>query len=247
MSFQIGDWVKIVNPNHCKFGFVGKVDAIECKIGERPKYRIGKAEGLTHQLVTVEEYEIEKEPIFTINTNGYQLGNIKFEPNDFGGLNISPINNDDAANSLQWWVTNKEYDKKVKGMYEDMKLLDLYEKKMADKIKAECSDECDTIKEQDDFTILRREYEENVKDLYEAEYEKEFPYEVGFEMTLETKETKEKIREAEDKMGKKLKKLRDTVEEIEAHLSIIPVGEYETVMKVLKKYGIVDKEGKLNV
>ena len=64
MSFQIGDWVKIVNPNHCKFGFVGKVDAIECRTGERPKYRIGKVEGLTHHLVIVEEYEIKKRTNF---------------------------------------------------------------------------------------------------------------------------------------------------------------------------------------
>ena len=247
MSFQIGDWVKIVNPNHSKFGFIGKVDAIECRIGERPKYRIGKAEGLTHQLVTVEEYEIKKEPIFTINTNGYQLGNIKFEPNDFGGMNISPINNDDVADSFEWWVTNKEYNKKVKGEYNNMKLLDLYEKKMAEKIKAECEEKCKEIKAQDDFTILRRAYEEDVKDLYETEFEKEFDYEIEFEMTFETKETKEKMMEAEHEMAKKLRELRSTVEEIEAHLGIIPEGEYETVIKLFKKYGILNKEGKLNV
>jgi hypothetical protein len=247
MSFQIREYVKIVNPNHYKFGFEGYIEAIECRIGEQPDYRIAKVSGLSTETVTAKEYEIEKSDTFTVNTTGYQIGNINFEPNEFGGFSFRPINRDDAADSLKYWVTNAEYDKKVKGEYEYMKLLDLYEKKMADKIKAECSNKCDELKAQDDFTILRREYEENVKDLYEAEYEKEFPYEVGFEMTLETKETKEKIREAEHNMGKKLKKLRDTVEEIEAHLSIIPAGEYETVMKVLKKYGIVDKEGKLNV
>ena len=118
---------------------------------------------------------------------------------------------------------------------------------MAEKIKAECEDKCNEIKEKDDFTLLRRQYEKTVKEIYEDEYKKEFPYEVGFEMQLEMKETKEKIKDAEHEMGKKLRNLRKTVEEVEAHLSIIPEGEYETVIKVLKKYEIVNKEGKLNV
>ena len=66
-------------------------------------------------------------------------------------------------------------------------------------------------------------------------------------MQLEMKETKEKLTDAEHEMAEKLRDLRKTVEEVEAHLSIIPEGEYETVIKVLKKYGIVNKEGKLNV
>lgn len=238
MSFQIGDWVKIVNPNHCKFGFVGKVDAIECRTGERPKYRIGKVEGLTHHLVTVEEYEIKKEPIFTINTNGYQLGNIKFEPNDFGGMNIRPINSDDTVDSLKYYIENK------KGEKDNMELLDIYESRKKRNIRNEYSEKRTKIINEDIFKNLTLNFEKQIIDLYKNEYDKEISFAVVLKDEMITKETKERLDKIEKEEKEEVFKIIETLEEVKAQLELSK--DYDTQMKILKRYDIIGKDGKIN-
>lgn len=242
MSFEIGDWVQIVNPNHCKFGFKGKIDAIECKIGERPKYRVGKTEGITCQVVTVEEYEIEKLPLFTINTNGYQLGKIKFEPNDFGGMNIIPINSDDAADAIQYCLENK------KGEKDNMKILNIYEDRKSLEIAKKYKEEIEKVKSEDTFEGLRLNVEKQVKELYKNEYNKEFSGVILFESDCEarllTKETKDKLAEIETNKKIELSELDGFLEEVRAQLEL--TEDYETQMKILKRYNIIGKDGKIN-
>lgn len=244
MNFEIGDWVQIVNPNNYKFGFKGKIDAIECRIGERPKYKVGKSQGSTCEVVRVEEYEIEKIPLFTINTNGYQLGNIKFEPNNFGGINIRPINNDDAVDSLKYYVENK------KGEKDNMKILDIYEDRKSLEIAKKCKEEIEKAKSEDAFESLRLNTEKQVKALYKNEFNKEFSGTICFESDCEarllTAETKEKLRKLEQDKKIGLEELDKFLEEVRAQLSIIPEGNYEATIKILKKYDIIGKDGKIN-
>lgn len=241
MSFEIGDWVKIVNPNHCKFGFEGKIDAIECRIGESPKYRVGKTEGITCEVVRVEEYEIEKLPLFTISTNGYQLRNIKFEPNDFGGMNIRPINSDDAADVIQYCLENK------KGEKDNMKILNIYEDRKALKIRKNYKEKEEKIKSEDAFEGLKLNFIKQFKALYKNEFDKEIIGEPNLNINGEellTKETEEKLMIAEKEKKNQLIELDEFLEEVRAQLEL--AKDYETQMKILKRYDIIGKDGKIN-
>ena len=238
MSFEIGDWVKIVNPNNHKFGFEGKIDAIECRIGERPKYKVGKSQGLTCEVVRVEEYEIEKLPLFTINTGGYQLGNIKFEPNDFGGMNIRPINSDDAADAIQYCLENK------KGEKDNMELLDIYESRKKRNIRGEYSEKRTKIINEDIFKNLTLNFEKQIVDLYKNEYDKEISFAVVLKDEMITKETKEKLDKIEKEEKEEAFKLMETLEEVRAQLEL--AKDYETQIKILKRYNIIGKDGKIN-
>lgn len=249
--FELGQKVQVINPNHFAFGFEGIIKEINIEPHTPNSYKIFKKVDVGSEelwayeqdIRLVEEPELKK---IEIDQNGLRFGKNLLEFSD-KGITIAPFKFSDDCSSKSTEYEEYEYNKKVKGEYDKMELLKLYEKKMVEKIKEKCDKVCKEIKAQDDFTILRKSYEEDIKDLYEAEFEQKFPYDVEFEMEFQTKETKQKLLEAEEEMADELSKLRETVEEIEAHFAMIPIGEYETAMKILRKYGVVNKEGKLNV
>ena len=59
-----------------------------------------------------------------------------------------------------------------------------------------------------------------------------------------TKETKEKLDKIEKEEKEEAFKLMETLEEVRAQLEL--AKDYETQIKILKRYNIIGKDGKIN-
>lgn len=193
-----------------------------------------------------------------ISTNGtkgnaaskiwHELNNMIKENKDIG---------EDAPDAVRYFAERKietatEYEPydylKEKGEKDNMKILNIYEDRKALEIAKKCKKEIEKAKSEDTFEGLRLNIEKQVKELYKNEYNKEFSGMILFESNygerLLTKETKDKLVEIERNKKIELSELDRFLEEVRAQLEL--TEDYETQMKILKRYNIIGKDGKIN-
>lgn len=252
MSFQIGDWVKIVNPNHYRFGFEGVIMEICQEEKEAIQYKVFKRFDFGAEAIWAFDYEIKliNEPKMTkveIDKNGVRLGKNLFEFNK-QGIQIKPFRDygDDAADAIKYCVEYKE--EKEEGEKDNMKILNIYEDRKSLEIAKKYRKEIEKTKSEDAFESLRLNAEKQVKELYKNEYNKEFSgiicFESDNEIKLLTAETREKIRKLEEDKKIELVELDEFLEEVRAQLEL--TKDYDTQIKILKRYDIIGKDGKIN-
>lgn len=129
------------------------------------------------------------------------------------------------------------------------KIIDIYESRKRSKIREKYEDEKKEILKEDIFQNLSKQFENQVKGLYKNEFDKEMPYEISALNNLYSKETEIKLKKIDEYLNKELDDLHILLEEINAQLSLVLVDDvnaYDITVKILKNYGILNKNGKIN-
>ena len=250
MRFDLGKKVRITNPNSSFFGFEGCIEEIECEPNSQLRFKVVKREGFITQYKWVQEYEIElieelKITNLEIDKNGINLGKNLFEFNK-DGIQIRPFtDNEDWCSKPTEYVEYVEY--KEKGEKDNMKILNIYEDRKSLEIAKKYKEKEEKIKSEDAFEGLKLNFIKQFKALYKNEFDKEIIGEPNFNINGEellTKETKEKLIIAEKEKKDQLIELDEFLEEVRAQLEI--AKDYDTKIKILKRYDILGKDSKIN-
>lgn len=131
---------------------------------------------------------------------------------------------------------------KINEEEEEMQILDLYEEKRVKALEKELLEAKAKVKEEDEIQNIILEMTSQVNTILKNQGRKTI-YE--FKPNLITLETEAKLDELEEKHHKQIEELRSTLREIRALFEL--TDDYNERMKILKKYGILNKDGKLNV
>ena len=124
-----------------------------------------------------------------------------------------------------------------------MEILDIYRNRKLEKISSDHIKKQEEIRKNDIFAKLASEYNSQVKALFKNEFNEE--YTLGdISPKVESFETKEKLEKAYIEFINEKEKLEETIQEVKAQLEIAET--YETKIKILKNYNILNKEGKIN-
>lgn len=151
------------------------------------------------------------------------------------------INNDDAVDSMRYFVTERLNDKKEK---EEMKILNLYNEKMKDKIDKEYDKKIIELESNDELQLTVKEMLNQLDTILENNGERTLK-EQGNTIILDlylSKTVKAK-QELLDEKREKLKELSQKLEEIDALFYL--TEDYQERMKILQNYGIVNKKGQI--
>jgi len=174
----------------------------------------------------------------TINAKDITL-NVDSDTNPFVGGTISiPLNIDE--NQKDWLsktFLNKKEDKKMS----DIKLLEIYRERAKEKINDDYVTERYKILKGDTIQNIIEEMENQVNAILESE-ESQYKLHIGKDYIV-TKETQEKLNKLDKDTKLKNEKLSNTIGEIYAMFEL--TEDYTERMKILKKYGIINKDGKL--
>ena len=144
----------------------------------------------------------------------------------------------------------ENYKRETLGIYENnesekfkMEILDIYRNRKLEEISSNHIKKQEEIRKKDIFAKLASEYNSQVKALFKNEFNEE--YTLGdISPKVETIETKEKLEKAYIEFINEEEKLEETIQEVKAQLEI--AENYETKIKILKNYNILNKEGKIN-
>lgn len=124
-----------------------------------------------------------------------------------------------------------------------MEILDIYMNRKLEKISIDNIKKQEEIRKNDIFAKLASEYNSQVKALFKNEFNEE--YKLGdISPKVESFETKEKLEKVYTEFITEKEKLEETIQEVKAQLEI--AENYETKIKILKNYNILNKEGKIN-
>lgn len=138
--------------------------------------------------------------------------------------------------------------KEENSMYAN-KIIDIYESRKRSKIREKYEDEKKEILKEDIFQNLSKQFENQVKELYKNEFDKEMPYEISALNNLYSKETEIKLKKLDEYLTKELDSLESSLKEVNAQLSLVLVDDvnaYDITVKILKNYKILNKNGKIN-
>lgn len=251
MRFDLGKKVRIINPNSSFFGFEGCIEEVEFEPNSPLRFKVVKREDFATQYRWVQEYEIElieelKRTKVEIDKNGMRIGKNLFEFNK-EGIQIKPFRDygDDAADAIKYCVEYKK--EKEEGEKDNMKILEIYEDRKALEIRKNYKEKEEKIKSEDAFEGLKLNFIKQFKALYKNEFDKEIIGEPNFNINGEellTKETKEKLMIAEKEKKNQLIELDEFLEEVRAQLEL--AKDYDTQIKILKRYDILGKDNKIN-
>lgn len=248
MRFDLGKKVRIINPNSSFFGFEGCIEEVEFEPNSPLRFKVVKREDFATQYRWVQEYEIElieelKRTKVEIDKNGMRIGKNLFEFNK-EGIQIKPFRDygDDAADAIKYCVEYKE--EKEEGEKDNMKILEIYEDRKVNEIQKEFKKNIENIKSQDAFVNLNLMFKKQLSDMYKNEFDREIPYDMELGSDFLTKDTKEKFAIAEKSKKDKLVELDNLLIEVKAQLEL--ATDYDTQMKILKRYNIIGKDGKIN-
>ena len=249
--FELEQKVQVINPNHFAFGFEGIIKEIHQEPRVPNSYKIFKKIDCGSEELWAYEQDIRlvEEPELTkieINKNGLRLGKNLLEFSD-KGIEIKPFRDigEDAPDAIRYFVEG--YDKNKKGEKDNMKILEIYEDRKALEIRKNYKQKEEKIKSEDAFEGLKLNFIKQFKALYKNEFDKEIIGEPNFNINGEellTKETKEKLMIAEKEKKNQLIELDEFLEEVRAQLEI--AKDYDTQIKILKRYDIIGKDGKIN-
>lgn len=129
---------------------------------------------------------------------------------------------------------NKMFNNKILNIYYDRKL---------EEYMKENEENIDSLKEQDVFTKLDKEYNNKLQKLLEKECKEKKTY---FKTDYLTKDTEMEIQKQEDKFTEKINNLKKMLKEVDVLLDM--TEEYDDKITILTNYGIIDGDnGKLNV
>lgn len=179
----------------------------------------------------------------TINAKDITL-NVDSDTNPFVRGTISiPINIDKADKVDMDWIEKTFLNKKEDKKMSYIKLLEIYRERAKEKIDDNyVTEKCKILKE-DTIQNIIEEMENQVNAILESEQTKaEFQVRKDY---MVTKETQEKLKKLDEDTKLKNEKLSNTIGEIYAMFEL--TENYEERMKILKKYGIINKDGRLNV
>lgn len=131
----------------------------------------------------------------------------------------------------------------VKGEFNNMKILELYKERKEEAILEDYEKKEEAILAEDEMQKIINEMTNQVNALLESENRTDFFYveSEGFTLT----ETNEKLDKLNEEKEDEILQLNKTIEEIEALFEL--TEDYEERMKILKKYDIINKDGKLNI
>ena len=133
--------------------------------------------------------------------------------------------------------------KEEKEMIDCEKILNLYNTRKLKSINEKYSEEKQKIIQEDAFYELSESYEKQFLELFKNEFKGEYIGNYSLPLAY-TVETKQKIKELEAKQTTEINDLHEKIEEVQTRLSI--VDDYDEAVKILKKYNILDREGKIN-
>lgn len=133
--------------------------------------------------------------------------------------------------------------KEEKEMIDCEKILNLYNTRKLKSINEKYSEEKQKIIQEDAFYELSESYEKQFLELFKNEFKGEYIGNYSLPLAY-TVETKQKIKEIEAKQTTEINDLHEKIEEVQTRLSI--VDDYDEAVKILKKYNILDREGKIN-
>lgn len=133
----------------------------------------------------------------------------------------------------------------IKLKEENMKILDIYKERKENAILEDYNNQRDKILEEDEMQKIIREMELQINTILDIEERLDrVDFSSGNEELL-TNVSKEKLEKLEAETDKERDKLHDNIEEIKALFEL--TEDYEERMKILKKYDIINKDGKLTV
>lgn len=119
-------------------------------------------------------------------------------------------------------------------------ILNIYEDRNIDNYKKEMQERNEKIRQEDEIYKIKEELLKQINTIYEnnnIDYKAEF--------CLPTlPETGKKLEKSEKIYKEQCEKLDKVLKEVKAQLLIAP--DYETAVKILKKYGVYNKDGKIN-
>ena len=133
--------------------------------------------------------------------------------------------------------------KEEKEMIDCEKILNLYKTRKLKSINEKYSEEKQKIIQEDAFYELSESYEKQFLELFKNEFKGEYIGNYSLPLAY-TVETKQKIKEIEAKQITEKNDLHEKIKEVQTRLSI--VDDYDEAVKILKKYDILDREGKIN-
>ena len=139
----------------------------------------------------------------------------------------------------------KECEVKINKMNEEekeMKILDLYKERKSKILEKELLEAKEAVRKEDEIQSIIIEMTNQINTILENQ-DSDTRYESH--PNLYTSETEKKLDELNQKYYEEIEALRSTLEEIRALFEL--TDDYNERMKILKKYGILNKDGKLNV
>ena len=139
----------------------------------------------------------------------------------------------------------KECEVKINKMNEEeneMQILDLYKERKSKVLEKELLEAKEAVRKEDEIQSIIIEMTNQINTILENQ-DSDTRYESH--PNLYTSETEKKLDELNQKYYEEIETLRSTLEEIRALFEL--TDDYNERMKILKKYGILNKDGKLNV
>lgn len=136
---------------------------------------------------------------------------------------------------------------KIEGVSKNMKILNIYEDKKIEKFNQELEEERNKILLKDPFNAIVEQAKKQIKDLYKNENDidlSESDIELTSNLILMSKETQVKLENIEKNHMDSRKNLDKLLQEVNAQLEL--TNDYDKQIAILKNYGILDKNGKIN-
>lgn len=124
----------------------------------------------------------------------------------------------------------------------EMNILEIYKERKIKTLEKELSEAKKAVIEEDEIQSIIIEMTNQINTILENQ-DSDTRYESH--PNLYTSETEKKLDELNQKYYEEIETLRSTLEEIRALFEL--TDDYNERMKILKKYGILNKDGKLNV
>ena len=179
--------------------------------------------------------EDELEPYYGISTNKIYIDN--------GLSSYCSASSSISIKDVKLTVDNPIYDY-FKNIKEDnMKILDIYKERKEKEFNQEYNEKREELIAKDTIQNIINEMQDQVNAILESEEA------IGrlkvYEPSMFTKDTEKKLKEIGLELDNKREKLRSTLEEIRALFEM--TEDYQERMKILKRYDIIDKNGKVNV
>lgn len=180
--------------------------------------------------------EDELEPYYGISTNKIYIDN---------GLSsyCCDTSSSISIKDVKLTVDNPIYDY-FKNIKEDnMKILDIYKERKEKEFNQEYNKKREELIAKDTIQNIINEMQDQVNAILESEEA------IGrlkvYEPSIFTKDTEKNLEKIGNELDNKREELRSTLEEIRALFEM--TEDYQERMKILKRYDIIDKNGKLSI
>jgi hypothetical protein len=135
------------------------------------------------------------------------------------------------------------YYKNIKEDNKIMKILELYKERKEEAIVKDFEKKEEAILAEDEIQKIIKEMVHQVNSIFENEAREDRLYIDSKNFCQE--KTMDKLDELDEEKEDEILQLNKTIEEIEAMFEM--TEDYEERMKILKKYGIINKDGKLSI